>query len=451
MSDQNLIKNGQYVVFQRKEYKKLHMLSEKNSFVFIGKDKIELNEVFGKQLGSMFKIVPIKGSNRSFSLKLCSLIDISSPKEIIKEVGSGIDNRNIHDDGSSQLLTSDSIEELRDSGTTPKSIIEQLVENSKTFQIKTEYSQEKYINKKEKKYFEFITVCKPSIRLLAHIFYSRDLPKLIGIRIDSLSQIITAVNFQSDGTYLLVENGFNGIVSATLLNCLSDTGKIVLVTPGNQNQKQAILAMNFSKERLSQLLTVRFSTLKDLTKHSSEQDGTDNSVQNYSNHIPSQSQSTTSPKTELNDLNCSSCQTDNQETTSAIPEIRKRKSENCPQEDSGRELKKPRWEIEAELALEVISQKVDGLVIACKEFPLNILTELLQYLSPSRPFVIYSLYQEALVNLYLVLKKRHDIIYLRIMETWLRPYQVLDNRTHPAVTITSTSGYLLTGLRVVNK
>lgn len=452
MCERNLIENGQYVVFQKKEYKKLHLMSDKNSFVFIGKDKIELQEVIGKRLGSVFKTVPIKGLNRNFTLKLCSLNDISSSNQIIKEIGSGVDNRHICDDGSSQLLTSHSIEELRDSGTTPKSIIEQLVEHSKTFQIKTEYSQEKYLKKKEKKYFEFITVCKPTLRLIADIFYSRDLPKSIGLRLDSLSQITTALNFQSDGTYLLVENGFNGIVSATLLSYLSAKGKVVLVTPGNQNQKQAILAMNFSESHLSQLVTIRFSTFKNLTSagNSSEQD-VDILVPNCNSHSPSYSQSSMGSKSELRVSNNSNHENNGQDIISVVSDVRKRKSVNCKPEDNAGDLKRPRWEIEAERALEIISQKVDGLVIACKEFPLSILTELLAYLNPSRPFVIYSLYQEPLINVYLQLKKRHDILYLRIMETWLRPYQVLANRTHPAVTVSSSSGFLLTGLKVVNK
>lgn len=435
-----LIEYGQYVIFQKKNYKKLHLLTEKNSSVFIGRDKIEIQEIFGKKLGSIFKAVPITGLNRNFRLTMCGLNDICHAREIIAFVGSGADNRNIWDDGTSQKLTSDSIEELRDNGTTPKSIIEHLVENSKTFQIKTEYSQEKYIMKKESKYFEYILVLKPTIRLLAELFFSRDIPKSIGIRIDTLSQIMTSLNFQSDSRYLLVDSGFNGIVSAMLLSCISDNGRLVNVIPGSQNQKQAVLAMNFSKSCLSKLTTIRFSTLINSERSPVQ----DNDILNKNCGIAGVKGHINSNNETLSNNVFNKFEQENTDT-------RKRKCINSNLDISRKEIKRPRWEVEADLALEILSAKVDGLVIACKEFPVNIVTKLLEYLTPSRPFVVYSLYQEPLVELYLFLKKMHDIINIKISETWLRPYQVLENRTHPQVTVSSSSGYLLWGLKVINK
>ena len=55
----------------------------------------------------------------------------------------------------------------------------QLVENSKTFQIKTEFSQEKYLNKKEQKYGEWVEILRPNIRLLAKFFYQEDPTKVM--------------------------------------------------------------------------------------------------------------------------------------------------------------------------------------------------------------------------------------------------------------------------------
>uniref|UniRef100_A0A1B6HIR9 tRNA (adenine(58)-N(1))-methyltransferase non-catalytic subunit TRM6 n=1 Tax=Homalodisca liturata TaxID=320908 RepID=A0A1B6HIR9_9HEMI len=450
----DIIVNGQYVIFRRKEYKKLHLLSEKSTHIFIGKDKVEVSAVLGEKIGSVFKLLPKRGLNRHFSLKLCCLEDLTCSSDSFKDLSSGLDNRNICDDGSSQLLTSDSIEELRDNGIAPKAIIEHLIENSKTFQTKTEYSQEKYIKKKEKKYFEFISILRPTIRLLADILYSRDLPKSIGIRLDTLSQISTALNFQPDGCYLLVENGFNGIVAATLLNGLSDDGRLIHITPGNQNQKQAVLAMNFSKERMSQLTTVRLTTLNEMTEKTMTTDqinsvplgcekihnSTCNIGLNGLDNLSDKVNSIISDKNFMED-----------ENSSAGVEFRKRKYSTSESISTELELKKPRWAVEAEDAVEVLKKKVDGLVLACKEFPVNILNKLLTFVLPSRPFVIYSLYQEPLLALYLQLKQRNDVVNLKITETWFRPYQILPQRSHPAVTVSSSSGYLLSGIKVLCK
>lgn len=61
--------------------------------------------------------------------------------EIIKEVPSGVDNRKIKDDGMSQKLSTEEIINLRTCGLSGQEIVSQLVENSKTFINKTEYSQ----------------------------------------------------------------------------------------------------------------------------------------------------------------------------------------------------------------------------------------------------------------------------------------------------------------------
>lgn len=449
----DVISHGQYLILQKKNYKKLHLLSQKTECVFMGKDKVELEGMVGKHVGSTFKMVPKRGQNRHFTLQLCTKSDIHSVKESIRDLGSGADNRTICDDGSSQLLTSSSIEKLRDKGSTPQSILEHLVENSKTFQIKTEYSQEKYIEKKEKKYCEFITVKQPTIRVLAEIFYSRDLPKSVGIRVDTLSQLITSLSFHPMGSYILVESGFRGMVAANLLNSLSDEGKLVLITPDNQNQKQAVLAMNFSSTRLSQLFTIRLSTLVQMVEGNSILPNSTNAVKESGNNA----------LIEENTLeNLTSCHKENEKCASSSNgaqnscsnddvvsnEVLKRKISNVDFHDFSSEPKKPRWATEAESAVKIILEKVDGLMIACKELPSNILCKLFGYLLPSRPFVVYSLHQEPLVSLYLLLKQRKDVIYLRITETWYRPYQILPDRSHPVVTMSSSSGYLLSGIKL---
>lgn len=450
--NQNIISFGQYVIFEKKDYKKIHLLSQKTEQIFIGKNKVDLHEVIGKNMGSIFKMIPKVGCNRHFTLQLCSTSEMSLTKEMLKDINSGVDNRSICDDGSSQVLTAMSIEELRDNGTAPQTIMEHLVENSKTFKIKTEYSQEKYLNKKEKKYFEFITIKRPTIRILAEVFYDRELPKTIGIRIDTLSQITTAVNLQPDGKYLLIESGFKGIVAATILNSLSEEGKLVLVTPGNQCQKQAVLAMNFTNSHLSNLMTLRLKTVLNIMSNCSSSNQISSvRVTEISSDICDDKigVKVSTEKVEESDLLSQITPEDDQRTTDMESNERKRKLDDIdtnPVNSTGG--KKPRWAIEAELAEEILLQKVDGLIMACKELSVDVLDKLLYNLKPSRPFVIYSQYVEPLVAMYLHLKPCHDIVSLKITETWLRPYQILPDRSHPAVTVSSSSGYLLHGIKV---
>ena len=103
---------------------------------------------------------------------------------------------------------------------------------------------------------------------------------------------------------------------------------------------------------------------------------------------------------------------------------------------------------EAIKALEILSDKnMDGLLYLTKTYdPLDILLLTLEFVADSRPFALFSPYIQPLTNCYFALRKK--AVYLRITETWLRKYQVLPDRTRPEMTMSSNSGYLLTGIKV---
>ena len=61
------------------------------------------------------------------------------------------DNRNIVDSSTHQKLSKEEIMSLRGEGKAGDEIIKQLVENSATFEDRTEFSKAKYLKKKKKK------------------------------------------------------------------------------------------------------------------------------------------------------------------------------------------------------------------------------------------------------------------------------------------------------------
>lgn len=454
------IRLNQYVIIRRQKYSKLHFLSEKSNNVLLGKDKIELDVVAGNLFGTSFKTIPVKGSSRHFTLNMCDPDECVSLSMPMKDVASGVDNRNLHDDSSSQRLSSDSILELREQGISPKEIMNQLLEHSTTFQNKTEYSQEKYLKKKEKKYFEYITIERPSLRVICELFYKRDLPKTVGLRIDVISQIITGINLQPDGLYLLFENGFHGLVTATCLTYLHG-GKLIHITPGNQPQRQAVLAMNFDEERMSHLLTVRLSTLLGHLDKSNETDSMKNESSCSEDVTSTSSTSSLQISSDKVSSNTEIVESEVVESTTAdtpsheevdkddLLNVNCKRKHSCDNTSVPDNFKKPRWAVDVENAVDILtSQKVDGLIVVCREYPNNILLKFLPYVGPSRPFVVYSLFQEPLVQLYIQLKKMRNIIYLRITDCWLREFQVLPDRTHPSIIMSPTSGYLLSGIVV---
>ena len=60
-------------------------------------------------------------------------------------------------------------------------------------------------------------------------------------------------------------------------------------------------------------------------------------------------------------------------------------------------------------SFELLKSGMDGLIVACKQHPTAILLALMKYLSPSRPFAVFSPYKEPLLETYTAVKAGNSI------------------------------------------
>jgi len=404
---ENIIARGHYLIINKNETYLIHQISNK-AILKLGRDVIDLKAAIGQPFSSTYKLEPMPEKKRHYSLVICN---DNQARNQWSTNGCGTDNKLITDDSSSQLLSTDEIIALKESGESGQNIVERLLENSKTFQLKTEYAQEKYLKKKARKYCDYLTIFKPSIRLITDVLYKQQtLPKTIALRFDTLAQILCRVNLDPGGKYLLYENGSQGLLQAALLNQLHDNGCLVHIfsSTSEQNALRAVKAMNFSETKMKQMLTVSIDELLN-TKNE--------------DNIPAE-------KDEEDVPNCS--------------DEKKRKSD-----EAYTQIKKKHRPITSTDGLNFIkSNKFDGLIVVCREEPTEFVKTLLPYLSLSRPFVIYSAYREVLVTIYAEFKMRRDVVFLRLTDNFMRYHQVLPNRTHPDVTMDDGGGFLFSGLFV---
>jgi len=404
---ENIIARGHYLIINKNETYLIHQISNK-AILKLGRDVIDLKAAIGQPFSSTYKLEPMPEKKRHYSLVICN---DNQARNQWSTNGCGTDNKLITDDSSSQLLSTDEIIALKESGESGQNIVERLLENSKTFQLKTEYAQEKYLKKKARKYCDYLTIFKPSIRLITDVLYKQQtLPKTIALRFDTLAQILCRVNLDPGGKYLLYENGSQGLLQAALLNQLHDNGCLVHIfsSTSEQNALRAVKAMNFSETKMKQMLTV---SLDEILNTKNE------------NNIPEE-------KDEEGVPNCS--------------DEKKRKSD-----EAYTQIKKKHRPITSTDGLNFIrSNKFDGLIVVCREEPTEFVKILLPYLSLSRPFVIYSAYREVLVTIYAEFKMRRDVVFLRLTDNFMRYHQVLPNRTHPDVTMDDGGGFLFSGLFV---
>lgn len=325
-----------------------------------------------------------------------------------------------------------------------KEIIETIIANSKSFNEKTEFSQEKYIKKKEKKYFEFVQIRKPTIRLLAEIFYRQDPEKALGLRIDSLSQLISYSGVNPTGNFLLYESGTSGLVPAAFLNSMGEDGSAQLIHmhPGNFPQKQAIFALNLSDDHLKKCISVNiYSVLRQFYQGPAEvTEVKDSETVEGETRKRKHENGNDDEELEVNPSKRQNLDTEKNPTDSTDNKRQQRENE--------RNLKKQKWQEENEEALKVLRNKVDSLTIVAKEDPLPILKELLPFVNPGRPVVLFHTCKEVLMETYSAVKAMNGLINVRLTTNFMRNYQVLPMRTHPAVQINGSSGWIMAGYTI---
>ncbi|GFY55621.1 hypothetical protein TNIN_423221 [Trichonephila inaurata madagascariensis] len=401
-NESNNIKEGDYVIVKTESVLRLVELKN-NKPQYLGKRKARFFAAVGQPYGSFFEI-KTDGS----------LSKLENPEEIenllvkVDDNGEIKDNRSLTDSGESQKLTTSDIEAFKKQGLSGQEMVKKIVENSSSFQAKTAFAKEKYLRKKQKKYLNFVQVLKPNIRLLAEMYYMQGPLKICNLRIDSLSQMLAFCNVMSGGKYMIMDT-VAGLLTASVLERLGTNGCAVQLHMGSfsiHSHQQVIKALNISSELLNSLL--------------------------YNIDLKSVMSILQENRDEI--------------ITEGLPDARtfcnKHVKKGMAKAEKIGHIHKVK---------EILSAKnMDSLLVAVKNHPANVL-QLLDFLSFSRPFAIFSMFQEPLVDCYVKLKSRGDIISLNISETWLRKYQVLPDRTHPCYSMSGTGGFLLSGIKVAPK
>jgi tRNA (adenine-N(1)-)-methyltransferase non-catalytic subunit len=345
------------------------------------------------------------------------------------------DNRNLVDNNKSQSLQFEEIHQMRQDGTHGSDIVEKLIENSATFDQKTEFSKAKYIKKKQQKYQQRCRIvrCTP-FSICEAVFASR--PKLLlNMREDTLGQILSHGNI-SAGCHVLVYEQCAGVITGALAWRMGGYGKIFSVYDG---QQPSFLEM-LRRYNLSFAENVSVKWV-----HSGDIYGDSNSDDNDNDNATT---TTTDPEKEERDSLSWPCPLQNHtrgylDTMETIKEKRQFLAKRC-----SRFTRKLTRQTPAESKSMLEARKSDAVIIAVRYDPTETLLGLLPHLAPSCPFVVYCEYIEPLTECFLEMQKRKLAINLRLSDTWMREYQVLQGRTHPSMNMTQSGGFILVGTKL---
>jgi tRNA (adenine-N(1)-)-methyltransferase non-catalytic subunit len=338
------------------------------------------------------------------------------------------DNRNIVDDNTSQALTPRELKKLREEGVHGSQIIQSLIQNSSTFESKTEFSKAKWLIRKHKKYLPRCRIVRCTGRAICEAQYWKDARKIMNLRDDTLGQMLSYANICA-GRQVLVFDTVMGIVSGTLAQRMGGYGKIISLYTGQQPAFLDMLErfnLNFAEHHSIKWIHTEDIFVHTLGEYPEEEDleATDRDTLQWpcplQDHTRAYLETVTDEK-ELDDFFTKRCNRFARKLTRTSP-MESRKM--------------------------LLARPSDSVLIATKNDPTETLLGMLPHLGPSCPFVVFFEYIEPLAKCFLELQKNNLAINLRLTDTWMREYQVLPGRTHPNMHMSQNGGFLLTGIKL---
>jgi len=387
----SFVKDDQFILVKMADgFVKMVLVRAEVDISFGKFGSVKGKDLIGKPLGYTYEILPNK------TLRMVAE-EIESEK--VDAGGSNdttANNQNLIDKNSNQSLSREEIESLKASGASGEEIVKKLTDNSATFQTKTEFSKAKYLTKKKIKYMKVFKVIKPTLRTLFEFYYSKHPARIFEMRIDALSLILNISNVRS-GSKVLVVDGIQGFMTAAVADRLGENGLIMEIHSKEGHSENVLRQLNPSQKTLDMVHHISWA---DLFVNIAEE------------------------KAELES------QKDN-------PKFRdwKRLSNLLDQVEQVRKI--------------LTETKFDALVVASEYEPGTVLQLLVPLLAPSRQFVVFSQYSEALTKCFKEMVSNSVAIGMTLQESWYRIYQVLPGRTHPEMQMTAASGFIFSGTTIV--
>jgi len=414
--------------------------------------RFRIDKAVGHSFGTLFQVV----KENLVPVDELNLLNDDESKLIPADQSSGTDNRTLKDThGDSQPIKRDDIIKMREEGCSGEDIMKHLVANSTSFNEKTKFSQSKYLKKKAKKYSSFIRVIKPTGRLMFKMYYNREPNKICYMSVDYASQMLTMTNIKHDSNVMVVET-CSGILLGMILERLkTGVGNAVNIHTGETPSNLFGTSLfNFNEDTWNKTLHSfplhKLDVLKRSLKSQTAFDPLDFDLKLH--QIAAQGDKANENAAGEEGADESEIKNGNGASTAKLqsnPNKRKHDGTTNEKKKAERAVRREKRLGHQKAAWDMMQrQEMDALIIACKMHPTPIVTALLPYLGYSRPFAVYSEYQEPLKELFVQLSLAGSAVNLQLTDNFMRYYQVLPERTHPHVTMAGMKGHILTGIHV---
>ena len=422
----SLVKQGEVVILVASDGCRYFAEAAGNKDLRVGKNRVNLGALVGTPYGSVFEI----GKRKLTYLPEAEHLTRTeaSSASLAEDAAHAADNRDLTDSSQHQKLSSDDIQELRLSGASGQEIINALMENSDSWESKTVFSQQKWLARKEQKYAPRLRVVRTDAPAVCQSYFEKHREKCCNLRPDSLAQILAFANIHA-GAKTMVFDTCMGVVLGAVLERLGGRGRVLAPYAGTHPSCDATKQFNFSSEVSKVMVPFHTTELGRVEETSGEE-------------VPDESEAAQASRAKVL-LEC-------------IPEPLARKLATMKSHDAReshlskrneriiRQSQKP----QPGTVRHWIRSQSDSLIIATHFQPTATLMKFWPYLAPAAPFVVFCEFLEPLVQCFRELQRKQVACKLQLSDTWTREFQVLPGRTHPSMHMSSSSGFLLTGVKV---
>ncbi|KAF5312145.1 hypothetical protein D9619_002600 [Psilocybe cf. subviscida] len=340
------------------------------------------NEIIGQPYGLSYEI-----DNKKLSYM--------APRTLDELADTDATNELINDGMDVQPLKVDEIQALKRSGASASDIIKKQIEQHANYELKTEYSKEKYKKRKEAKYMKTFSTIEPTLYNVAEYWWLKDQARLRDLRVDSLSQMLHLGNIRPGGKYLAVDDA-SGLLVAGILERMGGEGRLLTICHTDSPPAYPVVQqMNFPSSITDVMLSLNWATADE----------------DYTPILP--------PFDPVEGVVRSDRQKQRLNKRKAVSDL----------------LNNTRDEL--------FSGEFEGLLIASEYDPYSIIERLSPYLGGSASVVVHSPFSQIIVDLQARLRTIPEYLSPTMTESWLRCYQILPGRTHPMMAMSGSGGFIV--------
>jgi tRNA (adenine58-N1)-methyltransferase non-catalytic subunit len=403
------------------------------------------------------------------------------------------DNRSLVDTNTAQRINYNTLMRMREEGMTGASIVATMIDNSTTYHHKTAFAQTKYVLRKQIKHQPRCRLVRCHAATIVEALYLKDPKRIRNLRDDTVGQILSYANVAAGRRVLVLESCL-GLLVGAVAQRLGGYGLLFSLYEGQQPSYMDLLAkFNLSFAEMNSIKWVHCGDVfRDTAAVISNVDDGSHAANPLDPNAMTHGTDGPSAAATFDPAN-------NNSMDAAMDGIETASQENANDED-GAELElldrsvlhwpcelhaHTRQYLERQQAQAVQNgtdrpivlskskaahtiysflckraarfarnwlreRPCDSLILATRYDPTETLLQLFPYLAPSGPFVIYSEFIEPLTQCFRAIQENPKLlsINLRLSDTWMREYQILEGRTHPNMSMSQSGGFILTGIKL---